>query len=81
MLALDSTVFPSLGALVQGENGSLLTMDEQADFLSAAQTASTLPEGVARDQLLRCLDKGAESLARRRELAREIVRLRAGPST
>jgi hypothetical protein len=75
MLALDATVFPSLGALARGEASSLLTMDEQADFLSAAQTASTLPESAARQQLLRCLDKGAESLARRRELAREIVRL------
>jgi len=75
MSGVDVAVYPHLGSL--STDSSLLTPDEAADFLAAAQTALSLPSGLARDQLLRCLDTGAGSLARRRELARENEALRA----
>ncbi|WP_150126634.1 hypothetical protein [Burkholderia cenocepacia] len=78
MPKLDAESFPSLGAIAQGEMAALLTPDEQADFLAAAATAMSVADGGARDKLLRCLNTGAESLGRRRELAREVSALRAG---
>lgn len=75
MSDVDAQVYPHLGCLLT--DSGLLTPDETADFLGAAQTALGLRAGPTRDQLLRCLDTGAGSLARRRELARENEALRA----
>lgn len=75
MSDIDAQVYPHLGGLLT--DSGLLTPDEVADFLAAAQTALELTAGPARDQLLRCLDTGAGSLTRRRELARENEVLRA----
>ena len=75
MSDVDAQVYPHLEGLLTGSE--LLTLAETADFLAAVQTALGLTAGPARDRLLRCLDTGAGSLVRRRELARENEVLRA----